>query len=92
MDSKSIKLYETSQERLKTAGNIREVHLIGNYYIKRCREGNPKKQILICISRRLINIIYGMLKNQTEYRMPQVDAYGYKNYILSRIGAIDRHI
>ena len=42
------------------------------YYERRLDEGKPKKQILICISRRLIYIIYGMLKTQTEYRMPQL--------------------
>ncbi|MDD8048714.1 MAG: IS110 family transposase [Thomasclavelia sp.] len=39
------------------------------YFDKRVKEGKNKKQILICISRRLINIIYGMLKNGTEYRL-----------------------
>ena len=43
-----------------------------NYYVKRCKQGKTPKQVLICISRRLINIIYGMLKNQTEYRMSEV--------------------
>lgn len=38
------------------------------YYIRRTSEGKNKKQVLICISRRLVNIIYGMLKNKTEYR------------------------
>ena len=34
--------------------------------------GKTKPQVLILISRRLINIIYGMLKNKTEYQMPEV--------------------
>lgn len=42
------------------------------YYERRLAEGKPTKQILICISKRLIYIIYGMLKSQTEYRMPEV--------------------
>lgn len=46
-----------------------------DYYEKRIGENKPPKQVLICISRRLINIIYGMLKNQTEYRMPEVKIY-----------------
>jgi hypothetical protein len=33
---------------------------------------------VICISRRLINIIYGMLKSGTEYRMPVVEDTGEK--------------
>lgn len=42
------------------------------YYERRLAEGKPTKQILICISKRLIYIIYGMLKSQTDYRMPEV--------------------
>ena len=40
------------------------------YYLKRVAEGKNKQQALICISRRLVNIVYGMLKNHTEYREP----------------------
>ena len=32
----------------------------------------------MCISRRLISIIYGMLKHGTEYRMPVVESAGEK--------------
>ncbi len=46
------------------------------YYKKRKSEGKTSQQALICISRRLINIIYGMLKNGTVYRMPVVEASG----------------
>ena len=45
---------------------------------KRKAEGKSSQQALICISRRLINIIYGMLKNGTEYRMPVVENAGEK--------------
>ena len=44
------------------------------YYEKKLDEGKPTKQVLIYICRRLINIIYGMLKHQTEYRMPQLES------------------
>lgn len=43
------------------------------YYERRLAEGKPTKQILICICRRLIYIIYGMLKSKTEYRMPLLE-------------------
>ena len=39
-------------------------------------EGKTSQQALICISRRLISVIYGMLKNGTEYRMPVVENAG----------------
>ena len=48
------------------------------YYEKRKAEGKSSQQALICISRRLISIIYGMLKSGTEYRMPVVESAGEK--------------
>ena len=45
-------------------------------YEKRKAEGKTSQQALICISRRLISIIYRMLKNGTEYRMPVVENAG----------------
>ena len=41
------------------------------YYLKRVEDGKNKQQALICIARRLVNIVYGMLKNHTEYRNPE---------------------
>ena len=46
------------------------------YYEKCKAEGKSSQQALICISRRLISIIYGMLKSGTEYRMPVVENTG----------------
>ena len=40
------------------------------YYQRQLERGKTKPQALILISRRLISIIYGMLKNKTEYVMP----------------------
>ena len=48
------------------------------YYEKRKAEGKTSQQALMCISRRLISIIYGMLKHGTEYRMPVVESAGKK--------------
>lgn len=42
------------------------------YYQKQLARGKSKPQALILISRRLVNIIYGMLKNKTEYQMPEI--------------------
>ncbi|MFF2909425.1 transposase [Paenibacillus sp. NPDC057934] len=39
------------------------------YYEKRLSEGKKKKQAIICIVRRIVSIIYGMMKNKTEYRL-----------------------
>lgn len=42
------------------------------YYKRKVAEGKSKKQALVCVMRRLVNIIYGMLKNKTEYRLPEI--------------------
>lgn len=42
------------------------------YFQKQLQSGKSKPQALILIARRLINIIYRMLKNKTEYQMPEV--------------------
>lgn len=42
------------------------------YYQRQLARGKTKPQALILISRRLISIIYGMLKNKTEYQMPEI--------------------
>lgn len=36
------------------------------YYLRKISEGKTKMQALTCIMRRLVNIVYGMLKNHTE--------------------------
>ncbi|TCL54621.1 transposase [Kineothrix alysoides] len=62
----SIQMIQTSSKGTPRNPVFRE------YYEKRIAEGKNPKQVLICISRRLVNIIYGMLKNQTEYRMKEI--------------------
>ena len=39
-----------------------------DYYMRKIGEGKTKSQALVCIMRRLVNIVYGMMKNKTEYR------------------------
>ena len=48
---------------------------------KRKAEGKSSQQALICISRRLISIIYGMLKSGTEYRMPVMENAGCRKVV-----------
>ncbi len=43
-----------------------------NYYEQKLLEGKNPKQALICISRKLVKVIYSMLKNKTSYAMPEV--------------------
>lgn len=42
------------------------------YYQRKQSEGKNKPQALVCVMRRLVNIIYGMLKNKTEYKQPEL--------------------
>ncbi|MGH0543164.1 IS110 family transposase [Bacillus cereus] len=42
------------------------------YYQKKLKEGKTKGQALVCIMRRLVNIIYGMMKHKTAYELPVV--------------------
>lgn len=42
-----------------------------DYYQRKIQEGT-KKQALVCVMRRLVSIIYGMLKNRTAYVMPDL--------------------
>ncbi|PLR81428.1 IS110 family transposase [Bacillus canaveralius] len=42
------------------------------YYQRKLKEGKTKEQALVCIMRRLVNIIYGMMKYKTAYELPVV--------------------
>ena len=43
-----------------------------DYYQRKIKEGKTKMQALVCVIRRLVNIIYGMMKSKTEYKMPKL--------------------
>ncbi|AOY76021.1 IS110 family transposase [Clostridium formicaceticum] len=40
------------------------------YYQKKLKEGKTKVQALVCLMRVLVVVIYGMMKNKTEYNPP----------------------
>jgi transposase len=42
------------------------------YYQRKRKEGKTKGQALVCIMRRLVNVIYGMMKNKTAYQLPNI--------------------
>ncbi len=42
------------------------------YFEKKTAEGKTKIQAIICIMRRLINVIYQMMKRKTAYTLPEV--------------------
>ena len=39
------------------------------YFELKVKEGKNKPQALVCVARRLVRIIYGMVKTKTEYRL-----------------------
>ncbi|MFD5260088.1 IS110 family transposase [Bacillus wiedmannii] len=43
------------------------------YYQKKLKEGKTKGQALVRIMRRLVNIVYGMMKYKTAYELPIVE-------------------
>ncbi|MHB8064121.1 MAG: IS110 family RNA-guided transposase [Ruminiclostridium sp.] len=40
------------------------------YYQKKLSQGKTTHQAIICVMRRLVNIVYGLMKNRTEYKHP----------------------
>jgi hypothetical protein len=45
--------------------------LFFEYYNRKQAEGKSKKQALVCVMRRLVTIIYSMMKNKTEFVLPE---------------------
>jgi transposase len=43
-----------------------------DYYQKKLSQGKTKHQAIVSVMRRLVNIIYGMMKNKTEYVHPNL--------------------
>jgi transposase len=42
-----------------------------DYYQKKIKEGRQKKQAMVYVERRLVNIVYSIMKNKTPYRQPE---------------------
>ncbi len=49
--------------------------LFYEYFCRKLGEGKTKSQALVCIMRRLVNIIYGMMKNKTAYIAPPMEEH-----------------
>jgi transposase len=45
--------------------------LFFEYYNRKQAEGKSKRQALVCVMRRLVTIIYSMMKNNTEFVLPE---------------------
>ena len=51
------------------------------YFEYKVSQGKTKIQALICIMRRLIRVIYSMMKYKTEYKMPEIQAMESKEEV-----------
>lgn len=60
------------QIQINTKGQARNP-IMRAYFESKISEGKTKIQALLCIMRRLINIIYSMMKNKTAYELPEID-------------------
>ena len=41
------------------------------YYQKKLNEGKSRKSALVCLQRRLVDIIYAMMRDKSAYKLPQ---------------------
>ena len=56
-----------------------------DYYLKKISEGKTKHQARLQVMRRLVNIIYGMMKNKIEYIHPEKLSDKFQNIHRTRI-------
>lgn len=59
------------QIQVNTKGQARNP-VMRAYYESKISEGKTKIQALLCVMRRLVNIIYSMMKKGTAYHLPEV--------------------
>ncbi len=65
----AVQQVQVSRDNSKTPRN----QVVYDYYKRKQKEGKTKQQVLVCIMRKLVNIIYSMMKNHSAYRMPLVE-------------------
>jgi len=66
-------LLAMQQVHVNTKGQARNP-VLRAYFESKVSAGKTKTQALLCIMRRLVNILYSMMKNNTVYRMPELPA------------------
>ncbi len=55
----------------KTSNNLAK-NLAGySYYLKKIDEGKCHKVAITCLKRRLVDIIYAMMRDKSKYRIPE---------------------
>jgi transposase len=65
-------LYMLAMRQIIVSKNTKEPYnpIFYEYYQKKIKEGKSKASAIVCVQRRLVNIIYSMMKNKTEYIKP----------------------
>lgn len=58
------------QIQISKGSGIKRNDLFRAYYERKVAEGKTSGQAMVCVMRRLVNIIYGMMKNKTAYVHP----------------------
>lgn len=69
---------------LKGGGKVAVNPFFYEYYQKKIAEGKTKKQALKCVQRRLVNVIYGMMKHNEDYINPPVSFPGREELLESK--------
>jgi transposase len=54
-----------------------------NYYQKKLAEGKARKVALTCLQRRLVDIIYAMMRDNSAYKLPEIPEYKVLNKVAS---------
>ncbi|MCP3761228.1 IS110 family transposase [Domibacillus sp. A3M-37] len=47
--------------------------IMHDYYQKKIKEGRKKKQAMVYVERRLVNIVFSIMKNKIPYRQPVIE-------------------
>ncbi len=71
VDEEMEKILHTFDYKLTSMPGIGTT--VASKLIAEIGQGKTKSQALVCIMRRLANIVYGMMKNKTEYREPVLE-------------------
>lgn len=60
------------QIQISKGSGVKRNDIFRAYYERKVAEGKTSGQAMVCVMRRLVNIVYGMMKNKTAYRHPVV--------------------
>jgi transposase len=55
----------------KNTKQPRNAYLLA-YYEQKIAEGKSKRQAIVCLMRKLVNVVYYLLKHQSAYQMPDI--------------------